>query len=140
MKILLVIDQYQNGNNGTTISARRFAEGLQKRGHTVTILTTGEVEKCEVALDFYHGFNTKGRRIGKKIYVPSNGHGVAKFMIRTMDGKEIPFHTICTFYELGQFMCEAGPYMRNSEFHKSFWIEETKSSQYYIVFKVELAT
>lgn len=42
MKILLVIDQYQNGNNGTTISARRFAEGLQKRGHTVTILTTGE--------------------------------------------------------------------------------------------------
>ena len=30
MKILLVIDQYQNGNNGTTISARRFAEGLQK--------------------------------------------------------------------------------------------------------------
>jgi len=42
VKILLVIDQYQNGNNGTTISARRFAEGLQKRGHTVTILTTGE--------------------------------------------------------------------------------------------------
>lgn len=42
MKILLVIDQYENGNNGTTISARRFAEGLQKRGHTVTVLTTGE--------------------------------------------------------------------------------------------------
>ena len=42
MKILLVIDQYQNGNNGTTISARRFAEGLQKRGHTVTVLTTGQ--------------------------------------------------------------------------------------------------
>ena len=114
------------------------AEKIQLLKQSLTAL--GEVEKCEVALDFYHGFNTKGRRIGKKIYVPSNGHGVAKFMIRTMDGKEIPFHTICTFYELGQFMSEAGPYMRNSEFHKSFWIEETKSSQYYIVFKVELAT
>ena len=42
MKILLVIDQYENSNNGTTISARRFAEGLQKMGHTVTVLTTGE--------------------------------------------------------------------------------------------------
>ena len=69
------------------------AEKIQLLKQSLTAL--GEVEKCEVALDFYHGFNTKGRRIGKKIYVPSNGHGVAKFMIRTMDGKEIPFHTIC---------------------------------------------
>ena len=36
------IDQYENSNNGTTISARRFAEGLQKRGNTVTVLTTGK--------------------------------------------------------------------------------------------------
>lgn len=35
MKILLVMDQYENANNGTTISARRFAEGLRKRGHDV---------------------------------------------------------------------------------------------------------
>ena len=41
MKILLVMDQYENANNGTTISARRFAEGLRKRGHDVKILTTG---------------------------------------------------------------------------------------------------
>ena len=41
MKILLVMDQYENANNGTTISARRFAEGLRKRGHEVKILTTG---------------------------------------------------------------------------------------------------
>lgn len=42
MKILIVIDQYDNGNNGTTISARRFVEALEKRGHTVTILSTGK--------------------------------------------------------------------------------------------------
>lgn len=41
MKILLVMDQFENANNGTTISARRFAEGLRKRGHEVRILTTG---------------------------------------------------------------------------------------------------
>ena len=30
MKILIVIDQFDNSNNGTTISARRFAKGLQE--------------------------------------------------------------------------------------------------------------
>lgn len=42
MKILLVIDQFDNGNNGTTISARRFAEGLMQRGHTVYVASTGD--------------------------------------------------------------------------------------------------
>ena len=28
MKILIVIDQFDDANNGTTISAKRFAEGL----------------------------------------------------------------------------------------------------------------
>ena len=41
MKILLVMDQFENANNGTTISAIRFAEGLKKRGHEVRILSTG---------------------------------------------------------------------------------------------------
>ena len=35
MKILIVIDQYDNLSNGTTISARRFVEGLRKKGHEV---------------------------------------------------------------------------------------------------------
>jgi hypothetical protein len=30
VKILLVMDQFENANNGTTISAIRFAEGLKK--------------------------------------------------------------------------------------------------------------
>lgn len=42
MNILIVIDQYDAANNGTTISARRFAEALKRRGNTVKILSTGE--------------------------------------------------------------------------------------------------
>ena len=42
MKILIVIDQYDNGNNGTTMSARRFVEALEKRGHEVSIVSTGK--------------------------------------------------------------------------------------------------
>ena len=42
MKILLVLDQYDDCNNGTTVSAQRFAEGLTKRGHDVFIASTGK--------------------------------------------------------------------------------------------------
>lgn len=41
MKILIVVDQFDNGNNGTTMSARRFVDALEKRGHTVFIVSTG---------------------------------------------------------------------------------------------------
>ncbi len=42
MIIVLVLDQYDNENNGTTISAARFADHLRFRGHEVRILSTGE--------------------------------------------------------------------------------------------------
>ena len=42
MNIVLVIDQYDDGNNGTTVTARRFAHELRKLGHKVTILAGGE--------------------------------------------------------------------------------------------------
>ncbi len=42
MHIVLVIDQYDNSNNGTTVTARRYAEQLRRRGHQVTILAGGE--------------------------------------------------------------------------------------------------
>lgn len=45
MKILIVIDQFDGANNGTTISARRFVENLRKRGHEVRIITTGIEDK-----------------------------------------------------------------------------------------------
>ncbi len=38
MKITLVIDQYDKGNNGTTMTARRFAETLRSHGHVVSVL------------------------------------------------------------------------------------------------------
>lgn len=42
MKILIVIDQFDDANNGTTISAKRFAEGLINLGNEVYIVSTGE--------------------------------------------------------------------------------------------------
>ena len=42
MKILVVIDQFDNATNGTTMSARRFVENLRMRGHEVRVLCCGE--------------------------------------------------------------------------------------------------
>ncbi len=45
MRIVLVMDQFDTSTNGTTVSARRFAEGLLKKGHDVRIVTTGNQGK-----------------------------------------------------------------------------------------------
>ena len=37
MRILFVVDQYLHSNNGTTITARRFARELIARGHEVRV-------------------------------------------------------------------------------------------------------
>ena len=50
MKIVLVIDQFDNSNNGTTITARRFAEQLRRRGHTVKVLAAGVPEKDKIVV------------------------------------------------------------------------------------------
>lgn len=42
MIITLVIDTFNVGNNGTTISAMRFADALISRGHTVRVVACGE--------------------------------------------------------------------------------------------------
>ena len=41
MKILLIIDQFDSANNGTTISARRFAKALRQLGNEVRVVATG---------------------------------------------------------------------------------------------------
>ena len=51
MKIVLVIDQFDNLNNGTTATARRFAGALRARGHTVTILASGMAEKDKISVE-----------------------------------------------------------------------------------------
>ena len=100
----------------------------------------GEVEQCEVELKFYRSFNSKGYRIGGKTYVPSNGTGIAKLVIHTVYGIEIPVQVVCRFSELALFLSEAVPYMKDSEFRKSFCIEQSETLQNYIVINVNLAT
>lgn len=51
MKILLVIDQYDNSSNGTTVSARRYAQALKNEGNTVTILGAGQKEEGKIVLN-----------------------------------------------------------------------------------------
>lgn len=41
MKIAYVMDQYDNRNNGTTISAARFIAHLEARGHEVRVIASG---------------------------------------------------------------------------------------------------
>lgn len=48
MRVVMVIDQYDSLNNGTTATTRRYAEELRKRGHTVTILASGRAESNKV--------------------------------------------------------------------------------------------
>ncbi|MEG1989970.1 MAG: glycosyltransferase [Clostridia bacterium] len=45
MIITLVMDQFDVEGNGITVASRRLAETLEKRGHTVRIVTTGEEGK-----------------------------------------------------------------------------------------------
>lgn len=53
MKILLVMDQFDEGNNGTTISARRFAEGLEKAGNEVLVIGAGSSSEKKYGVDSY---------------------------------------------------------------------------------------
>lgn len=50
MKILFVIDTYYTNNNGTSISAQRYAKELRKRGHDVRILTANDSGENDVNL------------------------------------------------------------------------------------------
>ena len=52
MRILFVIDTYDTNNNGTSISAQRFAAELRQRGHEVKILTSGEPGDDRFVLHF----------------------------------------------------------------------------------------
>ena len=47
MKILFALDTYDTNNNGTSISAQRFAKELERRGHEVRILCADPKETDE---------------------------------------------------------------------------------------------
>ena len=54
MKILLVMDQFDHTNNGTTMSAVRFAETLKRHGHEVRIVSTGKETPDKYVVRSYH--------------------------------------------------------------------------------------
>jgi 1,2-diacylglycerol 3-alpha-glucosyltransferase len=58
MVIVLVIDMINCTNNGTSISSRRFAEALCKRGHVIRVITLGDPAASghddETGFDMYY--------------------------------------------------------------------------------------
>lgn len=71
MKILIVIDQFDSANNGTTISAIRFAEALKKNGNIVKVVSTGSpsenkyvVKELPLTPIVRHIVHSQGMRFG----------------------------------------------------------------------------
>ena len=71
MKIVLVIDQFDDANNGTTISARRFAQALKNHGNEVRVIATGKPADYKYAvrqMRFFpvveHLITSQGMRLG----------------------------------------------------------------------------
>ncbi|MEG1509409.1 MAG: glycosyltransferase [Clostridia bacterium] len=54
MKILLVMDQFDDENNGTTMSTRRFAETLRAHGNTVKVLGCGKSDENKYGVPERH--------------------------------------------------------------------------------------
>lgn len=100
----------------------------------------GEVEKCEIDLNFYRCFNAKGRRVGRRILIPMNGLGVAQLILHFENGISIPFYAISTFDQLGQFLSDVNYYAPNPEYYKRFSVEETDTLQRFIVISVKLVS
>lgn len=74
MKILLVMDQFDDANNGTTISARRFAQALAQSGNEVRVVACGEPSEEKYALKRLHFLPLADRLIrsqGMQFAIPS---------------------------------------------------------------------
>lgn len=54
MKILLIVDQFDNGNNGTTMTSQRLYEGLKELGHEVRVVSTGGSRKDKYVVKEYY--------------------------------------------------------------------------------------
>ncbi len=78
MVITFVMDQYEEGNNGTTMTVRRFAETLESLGHTVYVICgTGSgknvIETGERIYPFKKIIHSQGMVFGKynkKVILP----------------------------------------------------------------------
>lgn len=56
MRILLVIDQFDQGNNGTTMSAQRFAKALLEDGNEVRVAASGKAAEGKYPMPEIHFF------------------------------------------------------------------------------------
>ena len=56
MRILLVIDQFDQGNNGTTMSAQRFAKALLEDGNEVRVAASGKPAEGKYPMPEIHFF------------------------------------------------------------------------------------
>ncbi len=54
LRIAMVLDAWDDTNNGGVVSTRRFTDLLRQRGHDVTVLATGRSEPGKVALRQFH--------------------------------------------------------------------------------------
>lgn len=70
MKIVLVMDQFDEANNGTTISSRRFAQELAAHGNQVRVIACGKPAAYKYAVHQLHFFplvehlvNSQGLRL-----------------------------------------------------------------------------
>lgn len=54
LRVAMVIDVYDNARNGASISTDRFTSLLREKGHTVTVVTTGEAGPGKLVMgEFY---------------------------------------------------------------------------------------
>lgn len=60
MRILLVIDQFDQGNNGTTMSAQRFAKALLEDGNEVRVAASGKPAEGKYPMPEIHFFPAGG--------------------------------------------------------------------------------
>ena len=78
MKILFVIDEYDDILNSTTVAARQLADELKRRGHTISFLSTGEEKTNKIILE-----SRKAPLFTKK-YLETNHITLAKPEVRSL--------------------------------------------------------
>lgn len=96
----------------------------------------GNVDSCEAVLRFYHHFNSKGRYIENKLYIPSNENGISRMDIYLPNGSYIRFHMVSTFGGLHHFLNYAKCYFSDPKFVKKFSFEQSEDGESFIVIDV----
>lgn len=117
MKILIVIDQFDNSNNGTTVSARRFAKGLQDLGNEVYVVSTGnknnEYKFCLKELPLPPGISHLVKSQGMSFAIPNTE--VLEKAISSVD--VVHFYMPFFISKAGLKICESLKIPHTAAFH-----------------------